>query len=379
MSKGKKKAGKKPTGKKKAPPPTSEEIEAAKKAAQQKLDKQIAEDQAVLDKQLEGKSDAYKDEVFRQISKNCSNSTMADGKITLGCPLPRKMQYCMPTDDATKSELSNAASESLKDDETCVDGQFVSKAEGGSHRTPYVPWGPFASSKPTAEQKKAGKTPDPKFTSGNSSGVTVGTGVDLGAITDKKAYLTRLEAAGVSKQTRDKLEPLLGKKREDACQALREATKDGPLVLPPEDVEKIDVDAMKTRVPSLKSQFKSAKKKRVAGLKAQIAKEKKKKKPDQQKIDALQSQADGTQDFGDLSCADQTVLFSTLYHEGSINKPHMKDYVNALIDGDADAADQALANKGSNGNPLLASRGKQERKYRTDKLAPPDHAGEGEK
>ncbi|MGJ0428995.1 pesticin C-terminus-like muramidase [Methylobacter sp.] len=48
-----------------------------------------------------------------------------------------------------------------------------------------------------------------------TSGVTIGTDVDLGAISDETKYLKRLEDAGVSQETRDRIKPFLGKKRAD--------------------------------------------------------------------------------------------------------------------------------------------------------------------
>jgi Bacterial toxin homologue of phage lysozyme, C-term len=100
-------------------------------------------------------------------------------------------------------QLSKAASDSLREkDETCIDGGFVSKAEGGAYMSPYVPWGPISG---------ASKEGTPVLTTRNISGVTIGTGVDLGAISDSDAYLKRLEKAGVSKETRDQLQPFLDK------------------------------------------------------------------------------------------------------------------------------------------------------------------------
>ena len=362
---------KKPVSKKKPAKPTAAEAAAAKAAAEEKLKKAIESDQAWLDENLKGKSDAFKDEVFRQLSKKCATTTRNDGKIVLSCSIKSKFVYCVDADpficdsgqvaSAKGCKLSGDVSKALNDESTCIDGSFVSEEEGGSYLSPYVPWGPFG------KQAKDGK---PQFTTGNSSGVTIGTGVDLGGFETEKQqtdYLERLGKAGVSQETRDKLKPLLGKKREDACKALRDAMGDGPRVFPAKDVDLIDADAMKSRVPQLKNQFNAAKKKRVAGLKNSIAKEKKKKKPDQAKIDALQEQIDGAQGFDDLSCADQTVLFSTLYHEGSINKSHTKAYVNALIDGDSDAAEKALEAKTKNSNPLISNRGKSELQYKKKK------------
>jgi len=351
----------------KAPKPSAEEVRKAKEAAAEKArlarEEQMKSDQAWLDENTKKMSADEQDELYRQASAKCKDTTKQDGKIVLACPMPRKLEYCVnadpfscpngKSDTAAGCKLSPEVSKALRDDKTCIDGSFVSNAEGGSYMSPYVPWGPISGA------TKDGK---PVITSGNSSGVTIGTGVDLGAVSDPDKYLKRLEDAGVSKETRDKLKPFLGKKKADACKALREANKDGPMVLPAKDVELIDLDAMQSRVPALKSQFKSARDKRIKTLNSQIKKEQGKKTgaPDQTQIDAWQKEIDSTQEFGDLTCSQQTILFSTLYHEGSIGKPHSKAIVDALLDGDDDAARAALVAKTGNANKLIASRGKRE-------------------
>ena len=64
--------------------------------------------------------------------------------------------------------------------------------------------------------RSVGKEADdkPVLTTGNSSGVTIGTGVDLGAM--KQADLDKLKKMGDLQETVDKLKPLIGKKREEA-------------------------------------------------------------------------------------------------------------------------------------------------------------------
>lgn len=362
--------------------PTKEEILKAKQEAKEKARKareeadkiQKDKDQTWLDEKSETMTDDDKDELFRQASKKCKDTTMKDGKIVLACPLPKKLEYCVnadsftcpsgKVDNAQGCKLASTVSEALKDDTTCIDAAFVSKEEGGSYLSPYVPWGPISG---------VSKDGSPILTTGNSSGVTIGTGVDLGAISDEETYLKRLEDAGVSQETRDRIKPFLGKKKADACKALREAKTNGPLVLPQKDVELIDLDAMKSRVPGLKKQFETARLKRVKNLNVQIKKEQAKKKssPDQAKIETWQDEIDSTSDFNDLSCAQQTVLFSTLYHEGSINKAHSKPFVNALLEGDDDRARKALVQKTKNKNKLIASRGKSELVYYDEQCKEP--------
>jgi vacuolar-type H+-ATPase subunit H len=142
--------------------PTKEEIikakaeakEKARKAWEETLKIQKEKDQAWLDEKSKTMSDDEKDELFRQASKKCKDTTMKDGKIILVCPLPKKLEYCVNADSFTCAngkadtaqgcKLSSTVSEALKDDTTCIDGTFVSNAEGGSYLSPYVPWGPIS-------------------------------------------------------------------------------------------------------------------------------------------------------------------------------------------------------------------------------------------
>lgn len=346
--------------------PTAEEIKKAKQAAAEKvanaLKQQTKNDQAWLEEQLKGKSDAFKNEVFLEVSRQCKETTYQAGKIVLGCPIPPKMLNCVSSDtfscdngtvDADKVDsgckLSAKVSEALKDETTCIDGMFVSAEEGGSHLSPYVPWGPIS-----------GKNKKVVMTKGNRSGVTIGTGVDLG--NKDENYLKELEKLGVSKETRAALKPLLGKKEEAACSALRNAKQNGPLVFPEKDVELIDLHAMKSRVPQLRKQFNNDKLKRVQGLEAFIAREKRKGSPNTAKIKKWQDQIAGANDFASLTCSEQTILFSTLYHEGTINGSGI-DFANALIDGDKEAARKALEAKTKSDSYLIAARGKRELEY----------------
>lgn len=354
-------------GRKVKRPLTPEQIHKAKEAAEKKAQaiiEQIKKDQTWLDENTKDMSQDNMDELFRQASAKCRGTTKTNGRIVTACPLPKKLEYCVKADPFTcpsgKAEsaagctLSDEVSKSLRDETTCIDGSFVSNAEGGSYMSPYVPWGPISG---------ATKDGAPVLTTGNSSGVTIGTGVDLGAVSDSEKYLARLEKAGVSKETRDRLKPFLGKKKAEACKALREAKQNGTLVLPQKDVELIDLDAMQTRVPTLKSQYERAKANRIKSFNNQIKKERRKRPPNQSKIDDWQKQIDSTRDFSDLSCTEQTILFSTLYHEGSIGKPHSKPLVDAMLTGDDDAVRAALVAKTTHGNKLIASRGKRELSY----------------
>lgn len=349
--------------------PSAEQIKKAKEAAAEEArlerEERIQKDQAWLDDASTTMTDGEKEELLRQASAQCKATSNVDGRIVVACPLPKKLQYCVDADpftcpngqvsSAKGCKLSDKVSKALKDETTCIDGSFVSEAEGGSYLSPYVPWGPISGA-----NKKDGT---PVLTTGNNSGVTIGTGVDLGAVKDGDAYLKRLERAGVSQETRDQLKPLLGKKKADACQALRDAKKGGPLVFPAKDVELIDLDAMQSRVPQLKAQFKSARDAHIKTLSKQIKVEKAKKLGDQSKIVAWQQQIDNTSEFHDITCSQQTVLFSTLYHQGGIGNSGIKPFVNAVFEGDDDVARTALVAKSKDANKLIAARGKRELTY----------------
>jgi hypothetical protein len=322
--------------------------DAKAKAAAEARFKQMKEDQAWLDDQLKDKSSGYKEAVFRELSQKCPATTMNDGHVVLGCPIKPRMIYCVPA-KGKGAELSSNVTDALSKKNMNIDANFVSKEEGGSYREPYVPWGPIS-----------GKNGKPVLTQGNNSGATVGTGVDLGQISDPDAYLKRLEQKGVSAATRDKIKPLLGKTKENACAALRAAQ---PMQLDPHDVELIDTDAMEQHADALKKSFNAKRNKQIAGLKKEIAKEGKRAHPDQGKIDKMNKQIDNTRDFDQLSGREQSILMSTEYHEGSINRGASGKFTEAVLSGDQDAEKTALEAKSTAKNPLIAQRGKEELGY----------------
>lgn len=347
--------------KKKTPPPqlSPEEQKKAQEEADAKAKKALQRDQQWMDSATAQMTADQKDEIFRYASLTCKNNTMKDGKIVMGCPMPDKLklQYCVyadpfdcPNGNVGKGcALSPNVSKALTDAGTCIDGTFVSREEGGSYRSPYVPWGPIS---------KRGKDGNPVLTTGNNSGVTIGTGVDLGSWTE--ANLTALQQAGVSKDTIDKLRPLIGKKREEACKALRAAKANGPLVFPQSDIELIDANAMSVRVGPLKKSFNKSVDRREAEYEAAIKKEQKKKAPDQTKIRDLEAKIANLKRFDNLKCSDQTILMSTLYHEGGLGSKYSRSYIGALMEGNSEGAKMALIAKTHDNNSLIANRGKQE-------------------
>lgn len=375
--------------KKKAP--TAAEKEAVRKAADEKVKATIAKDQAWLDDKSKNMSPEEKEALFKELSVSCAATSMKDGKIVLACPRPIKLNYCVYSEPFKCGNGKTAGGFNAKGiprpgcevpgstyaklragpPPNKIDGSFVTKAEGGSFLSPYVPWGPVVS----AEKNKKGV--EKVVTGANRSGVTIGTGVDLGAIgsegseekrqADKKAYLDRLRAAGVSEPTLKYVQKFLGLQKVDACTALRSAKREE---IPPADIEKIDLDAMATRAPKLRASFDAAADEKAEALQVQIQRT-----TDPEKKRALQAQLDGLRSFDELSEAEQTILFSTYYHEGSIarrpppdkKKPKEKKklipkpIVNDMLSGKPFR--NSLEQKTQSKNKVVADRGKMELKY----------------
>ena len=292
--------------------PTAAEKEAARRDAEGKVKATIAKDQDWLDDKSKNMSPEEKEALFKELSVSCAATCMNDGKIVLACPLPMKLNYCVYSEPfkcgngktaggfnakgipQPGCEVPGSTYEKLRagPPPNKIDGSFVTKAEGGSFLSPYVPWGPVVS----AEKNEK------VVTGANSSGVTIGTGVDLGAIgsqgsevkrqADKKAYLDRLRAAGVSEPTLKYVQKFLGLQKVDACTALRSAKKEE---IPPADIEKIDLDAMATRAPQLRTSFDKFADEKTEALKVQIERT-----TDPEKKRALKAQLDGLRSFDGL-------------------------------------------------------------------------------
>jgi lysozyme-like predicted toxin len=107
-----------------------------------------------------------------------------------------------------------------------IDWDFIAEQEGAASQDAYVP--------------------NPE---GSQSGVTVGTGVDLGA--RNSADLERL---GLSEALRERLEPYLGLRQQDAVDFLA----DNPLQLTAEEVEELDQAVRDQAVDSLVTSYNAA-------------------------------------------------------------------------------------------------------------------------
>ncbi|WNZ59947.1 pesticin C-terminus-like muramidase [Myxococcus sp. MxC21-1] len=142
-------------------------------------------------------------------------------------------------EDARQPEQNKAKGYSVKDgwdsrpahaakqSQPAVEAQAVA-AEGGvaAATEPDVDWDFIAEQEGRAVQD--GYVPD---ATGSKSGVTVGTGVDLGA-----RDMNDLDRLGLSDALKTKLEPYLGKKGQDAADFLAE----NPLNLTAEEVKELD-------------------------------------------------------------------------------------------------------------------------------------------
>ena len=343
------------------PRPITEERQKAALEASRKKVKELEKDQEWLDKKSEKMTEGQKRELFRILSRKCKATTLKNGKILLGCPLPNEFIYCEAADSNSVLKGENQkkhmkkVSDLLNEGTTCIDVNEVSNTEGGTHQAPYVPWGPYSG-------KKKGV---PSLKTGNKSGVTVGSGVDLGQVGDKKAYLKKLEAAGVSQETRDRITPFLGKRKDEACKALSDAKAEngGSFQLPKDDVERMDCQTMQSRKKDVEDTYNGAWKEKVQPQRNNILNELKKPVPDQAKIDAWQAEIDATPKFHQLPCPEQTVLYSTLYQEGRLDRPHSKQMMAGMLNRKPATVRAGIERKITQGTDEVKKRGPRDLAY----------------
>ncbi|MCG6118314.1 MAG: pesticin C-terminus-like muramidase [Aquimonas sp.] len=168
-----------------------------------------------------------------------------------------------------------------------IDFAFLAQWEGGLATTGYVPWWPQRERMRIdrgavvldTRRDDAGRL---LGAAGNSSGVTVGVGVDLGQ-QDPKVYQERLKNAGASEELIQKLMPYVGLKQAEACTYLRE----NPLTLTQEEAILISREAKQDIY----------------------------KRAERQYYDATNDGA-----FNKLPPAEQTVLYSRTYQQGNITR-----------------------------------------------------------
>ncbi|WP_263145054.1 pesticin C-terminus-like muramidase [Pseudomonas sp. RIT-PI-AD] len=227
------------------------------------------------------------DEILKQIELNCGTGHFVDG-VVKPCPGTFKKRNCAGSSPPITQRLSKTAQEAINNDTgTTINYEKLADFEGGQATSAYVPWWPKGVTVKdgviTADTKRVRGTEE--LAGESKSGVTVGTGVDLGQ-QEKSAYFKRLREAGATQELLDKLDPYMGLKRSAACRYLREH----PLTLTQDEVDLIDSEMQKEKTKSVKNTFNNF------------------------------SKNNGyTKRFEDLSEAERTILLSRQYNTGSLN------------------------------------------------------------
>lgn len=272
------------------------------------------------------------DEVLRQIELNCGVGHFVDG-VVKPCPMEvLKKRNCAGSAPPTTQLLSQTAQDDInKATGTSIDYDKLAEFEGGQATSAYVPWWP-----------KGMKVKDGVITvvtdriegtgelaGDNKSGVTVGTGVDLGQ-QNKKVYFERLTKAGATQDLLDKLDPYMGLKRSAACRYLREH----PLTLTQEEVDLIDSEMQKEKINSVKGIYDKFSEKNGYNTK-----------------------------FDDLSEAERTVLVSRQYNKGNLNSDADKDL---MLYFSQNKETEAVATLTAENYPGLGPRIKKEHDYLED-------------
>ena len=194
-----------------------------------------------------------------------------------------------------------------------INFEQISNYEGGQALRGYVPWWPIIKSisKNGAitvllnfQKDKKGdfitKEDGTKILNGYSqSGVTIGTGVDLGQ-QKPVAYKERLKAFGVSQELIDKLEPYMHLKRAEAGEYLLAH----PLTVTKEEADLLDAEMKDDHLKNTIAEY------------GDIVKDIKKHRT-----------------FKELSSAEQTILFSRHYQDGNIKKGTSREIAEFLAQG----------------------------------------------
>ncbi|KPF92118.1 hypothetical protein IP81_08810 [Novosphingobium sp. AAP83] len=222
---------------------------------------------------------------------------LAKGKAAAPSKKRKRITYCVPANGRTKGNFVGEKAKKVNEDYgTSVDFDKLSQWEGGQHIDAYVAWWPGAKD--------------------NISGVTLGTGVDVGQTNDPDKYAKEMAKGGVPQETVDKLKPYMGLKQQAACDYLSAH----PLTLSKDEADAIDNWAKRKHLSMAKSSYDTA-----MGPNPDPA-------------------------FKDLTPAQQTLLLSRTYQQGPgmPTKKISKGFYDAALDGDWDkAADQldAMADK----------------------------------
>lgn len=266
------------------------------KAAKAKADADLAK---LTNEKLKNSLPAEEwDEIVKQIELNCGADAIKDGVVKPCGKIKRK--NCAGPDPDKNARMDAATQQAINTaNGTNIDFNKLGDWEGGQATQAYVPWFPLGvdvkDGAISANTTRVGG--GSQALAGNSrSGVTIGTGVDLGQ-QDKTEYAKRLRGAGASEDLINRLTPYMGLTRSEACRYLREH----PLTLTKAEADLVDKEMKSYHLAEAKKQYTNA----VAGIK-----------------DAPK--------FGDLSQAEQTVLMSRKYQDGNLSNAASRRLMQAM-------------------------------------------------
>ena len=238
------------------------------------------------------------DEIVNQIEQNCNKDAIVDG-VVKPCGRIKKRNCAGPTPDKD-ARMDQAMQDAINTDQgTDIEFKQIADWEGGQATEAYVPWFPIdVDVKDGAISADTGRVSakNRALTGNSASGVTIGTGVDLGQ-QDATAYEKRLLDAGVPEALVIKLTPYMGLKRSEACRYLRAH----PLVVTKDEADQIDKEMKSYHAKLAKAKYNSVAKK--------IANE---------------------PTFDQLSTEEQTVLMSRQYQDGGLSSKASKDLMTAM-------------------------------------------------
>ena len=194
-----------------------------------------------------------------------------------------------------------------------INFEQISNYEGGQALRGYVPWWPIIKSiskngaitvllnfHKNNDGSLATTKDGYKILDGSSqSGVTIGTGVDLGQ-QEPTAYKKRLKDFEVSQELIDKLEPYMHLKRAEAAEYLLAH----PLTLTKKEADLLDAEMKDDHLKNTIAEYNGI----VKGIKKHRA-------------------------FKELSSAEQTILFSRHYQDGNIKKGASREIAESLAQG----------------------------------------------
>ena len=194
-----------------------------------------------------------------------------------------------------------------------INFEQIANYEGGQALRGYVPWWPIIKSiskngaitvllnfHKNNDGSLATTKDGYKILDGSSqSGVTIGTGVDLGQ-QEPTAYKKRLKDFEVSQELIDKLEPYMHLKRAEAAEYLLAH----PLTLTKKEADLLDAEMKDDHLKNTIAEYNGI----VKGIKKHRA-------------------------FKELSSAEQTILFSRHYQDGNIKKGASREIAESLAQG----------------------------------------------